>query len=132
MTNSTLKYFLFTGLLLFGFFVSAYSQSKPAVKKDTASGSTIQPTKPLTEKQVRDSLQQVIINLSFSIDSLNKLLATEKLSTADLRDQVISLDDYRKKLEGTISSFKGENLKLNQSNRILLVQVWFKPVITKV
>ena len=36
-------------------------------------------------------------------------------------DQVIRIDDYRKKLEANISSFKGENLKLNQSNRILIV-----------
>jgi hypothetical protein len=55
------------------------------------------------------------------LDSLDNILETERLNTADLREQLIKLDDYRKKLEGNVDSFKGENLKLNQSNRILIV-----------
>ena len=75
----------------------------------------------LTDKQIIDSLEQSLASQLVIIDSINQLYSTEKLVTVDLRNQMIQLDDYRKKLEDNISSFKGENLKLNQSNRILIV-----------
>ncbi len=68
-----------------------------------------------------DSLQQVIIMYTGKLDSLDAMLESERTAAADLREQIIKLDDYRKKLEGNVDSFKGENLKLNQSNRILIV-----------
>ncbi|MDQ3051151.1 MAG: hypothetical protein M3Q95_09730 [Bacteroidota bacterium] len=68
-----------------------------------------------------DSLQQVISMYVGKLDSLDAVLETERVAAADLREQIIKLDDYRKKLEGNVDSFKGENLKLNQSNRILIV-----------
>src|SRR4030095_12146048 len=54
-------------------------------------------------------------------DSIDSLLDNEKQVSADHREEIIKLDDYRKKLESNVNSFKGENLKLNQSNRILIV-----------
>ena len=68
-----------------------------------------------------DSLQVVVDTQHTRLDSLANLLENERETTADLREQVIKIDDYRKKLEGNVDSFKGENLKLNQSNRILIV-----------
>lgn len=67
-----------------------------------------------------DSLQEVVSLQIVKLDSLDSIIEAERQSSADLRDQLIKLDDYRKKLEGNVDSFKGENLKLNQSNRILI------------
>lgn len=78
-------------------------------------------SKKQAEKMYIDSLQTVIIMQTAERDSLDNLLEQERAVTADLREQVIKIDDYRKKLEGNVDSFKGENLKLNQSNRILIV-----------
>jgi len=72
-------------------------------------------------KQENDSLINVIAIQASHLDSLAGLLDAERQSSAELREKMIQLDDYRKKLEGNVDSFKGENLKLNQSNRILIV-----------
>src|SRR6188768_1186391 len=119
MITTQARILLFTGLLLILFSFGTNAQKpKPAEKKEDPKPAV---TKPQTDKQIIDSLQLTLTRQQYSIDSLNKLYDFEKLSTADLRQQMIQLDDYRKKLEGNINSFKGENLKLNQSNRILIV-----------
>ncbi len=73
------------------------------------------------DKLLIDSLEMELEGLNAKFVNVDSLYKAEKFTTAELRDQVIKLDDYRLKLEETINSFKGENLKLNQSNRILIV-----------
>ncbi len=102
-------------LLVISIHVSGQSDKqppKPAAKPAPAKQS---------DKSIIDSLQALIENQYVRIDLLDSLLETEKQTTDDLRNQVIRIDEYRKKLESNINSFKGENLKLNQSNRILIV-----------
>ena len=118
MINPQARILLFTGLLLVLFSFGTNAQKpKTAEKKDDPKPAVTKPT----DKQIIDSLEQALARQLVIIDSVNNLYTVEKLATADLRNQMIQLDDYRKKLEGNISSFKGENLKLNQSNRILIV-----------
>lgn len=108
------------GMLLLGMCSSvAISQSaKPVAKKAVRT----QPVaKTENTRYIIDSLELVVGELQRDKNRLDSLYITEKLTSAELRDQVIRIDDYRKKLEANISSFKGENLKLNQSNRILIV-----------
>lgn len=93
--------------------VKPSSSPKKAIQK--------QVVKPNFDKFVIDSLVMELEALNAKYYSVDSLYKAEKFTTAELRDQVIKLDDYRLKLEETISSFKGENLKLNQSNRILIV-----------
>jgi len=73
------------------------------------------------DKMAIDSLKTVIEELNQSSRKSDSLYKAEKFITADLRDQILKIDDYRKKLEDNNKSFKGENLKLNQSNRILII-----------
>jgi hypothetical protein len=98
----------------------AVGQSKPATlhsKKVEKSSSQI-----LSFDKIKiDSLEAELQALKFQYNITDSLYEAERFTTADLRDQMIKLDDYRKKLEGNIGSYKGENLKLNQSNRILIV-----------
>ena len=68
-----------------------------------------------------DSLQSLVDSQRVVISNYNSMLTDEQNTSADLRDRLIKLDEYRKKLESSISSFKGENLQLNQSNRILII-----------
>ena len=74
-----------------------------------------------SERMEIDSLQQVISMQTAQVDSLHDVIVSEREITAGLREEIIRQDDFRKKLEGNVDSFKGENLKLNQSNRILIV-----------
>jgi hypothetical protein len=73
------------------------------------------------DKITIDSLQNVILSLAATNQKLDSLYEQERLNSASLQDKVLKLETYRQKLEGNVSSFKGENLKLNQSNRILIV-----------
>ena len=107
----TLKSLRFYLLFFSSFCLCQWTDSDAAINK---SGS-----KTLVEIALTDSLQSVIDLQVLKLDSLNAIVESQKLNLADLREQAIKLDDYRKKLEGNVDSFKGENLKLNQSNRIL-------------
>jgi len=119
MIKSQAKILLFTGLLLVLFSIGTNAQKpKTAEQKEDPKPAA---TKPPTDKQLIDSLQLILARQLEITDSITALHSAEKLATADLRNQLIQLDDYRKKLEDNISSFRGENLKLNQSNRILIV-----------
>lgn len=110
----TIKRYILACLFLVILHVSAAAQAK----KETAAKPAVA---KLSDKEVIDSLQQVIESQYVRIDTLDSLLEAEAQTSEELRDQVIRIDDYRKKLESNINSFKGENLKLNQSNRILIV-----------
>ncbi|MBK6641368.1 MAG: hypothetical protein KBH11_13275 [Bacteroidia bacterium] len=103
-------------LLILSVAGNGFAQVKPVAK----------PTKNIvgrseSSQKIIDSLELKIAQLEAGSIQLDSLFKIEKLTSADLRDQVIRIDDYRKKLEANINSFKGENLKLNQSNRILIV-----------
>ena len=106
-----------TGLILMMLMsvVNGQSTKQPAKQPEKTT-----PVKQ-SDKSIIDSLHTVIESQYIRIDTLDSLLETEKQTTEELREQVITIDDYRKKLEANINSFKGENLKLNQSNRILIV-----------
>jgi hypothetical protein len=119
MSHKILKYLFFIWIFHFMMMPVAFAQKpKAAATKDIGVKASVRQT---ADKLVIDSLEQVIDGKNSSLDSLDALFEAEKLVTADLREQLIKLDDYRKKLETNVSSFKGENLKLNQSNRILIV-----------
>ena len=110
----TIQRFLLTGLCLVMLQLTVAAQAN---KTDAAKPA---PAKQ-SDKSVIDSLQQVIEGHYIRIDTLDSLLEAEMQTSEDLREQVIRIDDYRKKLEDNINTFKSENLKLNQSNRILIV-----------
>ncbi|HMT28462.1 MAG TPA: hypothetical protein PKD91_04205 [Bacteroidia bacterium] len=117
--KNSLGVFLLSLLIAVGSGVQVYSQvkAKPVVKATPAKATP----RISTDKQIIDSLETELEVLNARILIKDSLYQAEKFTTADLRDQVIKLDDYRLKLEGNLNSFKGENLKLNQSNRILIV-----------
>lgn len=95
---------------------NSFAQVKPVAKSSRSVTS-----KADNSQKIIDSLEQEVFRMQIQVNQLDSLYKSEKLTSADLRDQVIRIDDYRKKLEANINSFKGENLKLNQSNRILIV-----------
>ena len=82
-------------LILVSFGTNA-QKSKPVEKQEDPKPAV---AKAPTEKQIIDSLQEMIAQKQLSADSINQLYDLEKKSTADLRDQLIQLDDYRKRLE---------------------------------
>lgn len=98
---------------------SGYSQPASS-PKTPAKRASDQPRKS-ADKMAIDSLKLVTDELSQSLKKTDSLYKAEKFVSADLRDQILKLDDYRKKLESNNQNFKGENLKLNQSNRILII-----------
>ncbi|MBL0340982.1 MAG: SHOCT domain-containing protein [Bacteroidetes bacterium] len=112
-------------ILAFGVIVTccfstvAIGQVKSSVKKTAPARTSL--LKINIDKIKIDSLEAELEDLKVKLDISDSLFDAETFVTADLRDQIIKLDDYRKKLENTIDSYKGENLKLNQSNRILIV-----------
>ncbi len=110
------------GLLVFMLMVFTFMNSIGQVKPIPARVvRTIQTAPKLSaEKLLIDSLSSSLEGLKIKCDVTDSLLDAERSTSSDLREQVIKLDDYRKKLEGNIGSYKGENLKLNQSNRILI------------
>ncbi|HEX5003146.1 MAG TPA: SHOCT domain-containing protein [Bacteroidia bacterium] len=71
--------------------------------------------------EIIDSLDRVIVNRNATISKADSALRAERATGNDLRDQLITLDEMRKKLEANINTYQGENLKLNQSNRILVI-----------
>jgi len=71
--------------------------------------------------EIIDSLDRVLVNRNATIIKADSLLQSEKATSNDLRDQLITLDEMRKKLEANVNTYQGENLKLNQSNRILVI-----------
>ena len=91
------------------------AQPKSATAKPSAE------SKALRDKEIIDSLELINLQLSFQKNRYDSLYQAEKFTSAELRDQVIKLDDYRKNLESNATYIKNENLKLNQSNRILIV-----------
>jgi hypothetical protein len=68
-----------------------------------------------------DSLQLVNDELRYAYFRKDSLYKAEKFVTADLRDQILKLQEIKTKVEKNNESFVDENLKLNQSNRILIV-----------
>lgn len=94
-------------------------QSKPAYKKSSVQSRALKIN--MEQQLIIDSLTLVIDDLNGSLVKSDSLFQNEKLVSADLRDQLLKLDDYRQRLEQNNDSFKGENLKLNQSNRILII-----------
>lgn len=103
-------------LLILSVAGNSFAQVKPVAK----SSRTVSSKSENSQKTI-DSLELMVLRMQMEINQLDSFYKIEKLTSADLRDQVIRIDDYRKKLEANINSFKGENLKLNQSNRILIV-----------
>jgi len=119
MMNIRLVVWAMACILLCSMAVSVSGQVKPEAAPKKAVQKPI--SKANFDKLLIDSLSIELEALKTKFDNSDSLYKAEKFTTAELRDQVIKLDDYRLKLEETISSFKGENLKLNQSNRILIV-----------
>jgi hypothetical protein len=68
-----------------------------------------------------DSLDQVIACQNQKLQQSDTLLAVEKRANAALKQQVSSMDSQRKELETDVTEYQGENLKLSQSNRILII-----------
>lgn len=68
-----------------------------------------------------DSLDHVIAEQKATISGLESSLKKEQNTVADLQSQLTALEDKSKKLETNVNTFQGENLKLSQSNRILIV-----------
>jgi len=119
MMNIRLVVWAMACILLCSVAFSVSGQVKPEAAPKKAVQKPI--SKANFDKLLIDSLSIELEALKTKFDNSDSLYKAEKFTTAELRDQVIKLDDYRLKLEETISSFKGENLKLNQSNRILIV-----------
>lgn len=109
---------LFIAVLLF-VATESFSQAGTTGKQSATSRPTA--NRLSADKMAIDSLKMVVENLEISFRNADSLYKAEKFVTADLRDQLLKLDDYRKKLESNNQDFKGENLKLNQSNRILII-----------
>ena len=74
-----------------------------------------------TDREVIDSLNESVLWYQSKLVSADSMYRAEQAVSTDLREQVIRLDDYRQKLEANLKSYKGENLHLNQSNRILII-----------
>lgn len=110
---------ILTSILFCGLAVSVQGQAKPDAAPKKAVQKSV--SKPSADKLKIDSLTLELDALNAKYNNIDSLYKSERFTTAELRDQIIKLDDYRLKLEETINSFKGENLKLNQSNRILIV-----------
>ena len=103
-------------LLILSVAGNSFAQVKPVAKSSRSVSLKVD-----NSQKIIDSLELLVVRLQMEVNQLDSFYKSEKLTSADLRDQVIRIDDYRKKLEANINSFKGENLKLNQSNRILIV-----------
>lgn len=116
--NKLAKWML-TGVILSCISIPVFSQTNPPKAKINVVPKSA--PKVNYDKLKIDSLEMEIGILQSKLLFADSLYQAEKFTTADLRDQVIKLDDYRLKLEGNVNSFKGENMKLNQSNRILIV-----------
>jgi hypothetical protein len=68
-----------------------------------------------------DSLDQVILEKNAKLHRSDSLLELEKSNSATLREELNKKENIRKTLESDVTEYQGENLKLNQSNRILIV-----------
>ena len=68
-----------------------------------------------------DSLDGLIAEQKIKIGKLESSLEQEKASADEMREKLAALDEEKKKLESNVDAYQGENLKLSQSNRILIV-----------
>jgi hypothetical protein len=68
-----------------------------------------------------DSLQTTVVDLNKKLYRTDSLYKAEKFTTAELRDQLLTMDQDQKSLEATKTNIEDKNLKLNQSNRILII-----------
>lgn len=95
-------------ICLLAFSVSMNAQNRSAARIDYLIG-------------IIDSLDRVMIDNNNKIERLDSLLEAEKAETSLLREENAAITKHRKELETNVSTFQGENLKLNQSNRILII-----------
>jgi len=109
-----------TLILVFVLMLNSSGVFSQTTKSTTPKQTTNQPRKS-ADKMAIDSLNEVISNLDQSLRKSESAYKEQKLTNADLKDQVSKLEQYKKKLEENNQDFKGENLKLNQSNRILII-----------
>jgi hypothetical protein len=68
-----------------------------------------------------DSLQNAAADLTQKAHRADSLYKAEKFVSAELRDQVLKMEQQQKSLEASKTDVEDENLKLNQSNRILII-----------
>ena len=68
-----------------------------------------------------DSLQNTVAGLNQKLYKKDSLYKAEKYTTAELRDRILKMEQEQKSLEASKTDVEGENLKLNQSNRILII-----------
>lgn len=68
-----------------------------------------------------DSLQSAINDLNSRLHQSDSLYKAEKFTSAELRDQMLKMQEEQQSLVATKTDIEDENLKLNQSNRILII-----------
>jgi hypothetical protein len=76
---------------------------------------------PKMKDAIIDSLTMVNLELQINVNQMDSLYQAERFTVAELRDQLMQLETSRKNLEATKTDVEDENLKLNQSNRILII-----------
>lgn len=118
--NPDIRAFLLLLAIVFPAWQAMAQVKKPVKTGDTRTVTKTQPASRITDKEMIDSLNSRIAGLEQQVGALESSLQKEQTVSAELRDEMIKLDDYRKKLEQNVATFKGENLHLNQSNRILI------------
>ena len=110
---SNKKFLVYAGMVLFS--LSLILTNTVAHAQRNASG------KVTYLVNIIDSLDLVIAGHKRQAARLDSLLRIEKEHSAGLQASLDSLNTERKKLEAKVDGYQGENLKLSQSNRILIV-----------
>lgn len=68
-----------------------------------------------------DSLQSTVAELNRKLYHSDSLYKAEKFTSAELKDQVLKMEQEQQSLVASKTDVEDENLKLNQSNRILII-----------
>jgi hypothetical protein len=68
-----------------------------------------------------DSLQSTVAELNRKLYHSDSLYKAEKFTSAELKDQMLKMEQEQQSLVASKTDVEDENLKLNQSNRILII-----------
>jgi hypothetical protein len=115
------KFISFTGMILPVLLITMVSFAQNPASTTKPNSRTAASPRIDRDKLAIDSLKQVILNMEHIAFRTDSLLNVEKSENNRLHEELMKLDDYRKKLEAKNSDFVDDNLRLNQSNRILII-----------
>jgi hypothetical protein len=103
-------------IICFFCFNDSFCQAKQAPSKSQKATVTISKA----EAEI-DSLNKVIDSMNASYRDAVKRNQEKKILIDDLGEKIIKAHNLNIELEKKLSDFKGDNLKLDQSNRILII-----------